>query len=177
MCKLRIAQYYRCICIKLKSNLLFLYSVYWTAHFASIRNHSMTDWGLKGLLEVSWSNPSAQMGSPIANCPGPHPEAFRISPKPESLLPPWAACTSAQWHHREKVLYLNIQMDSCISECAHCLCPDTRHHRYEFVFIFAAFLQVLIHMNEPCPPQDRESQLSQPFLIWDMLLSCHLCGP
>lgn len=103
MCKLRIAQYFRCICIRVKPNLLFWYSVCWTAHFASIWNHSMTDWGLKGLLEVSWSNPFAQMGSPRASCPGPRPEGFWISPKMEALLPPWAVCTSAQWHHREKM--------------------------------------------------------------------------
>ena len=38
-------------------------------------------WGWKGSLEVIWSKPPAQAGPPTADCPGPCPDGFWISPK------------------------------------------------------------------------------------------------
>lgn len=57
--------------------------------------HSITQWlRLEG---TSWGHgvlPTTQAGSPRTDCSGLYPDDFGISPRMETLQPPWATCAS-----------------------------------------------------------------------------------
>lgn len=83
--------------------------------------HKISDWlRSEGALQVIWSNHSAQAGPPRACFPGPCPDGFGITPRMESLQPPWEICASA-WSLTEKTVSWYSEGTSCVSVCAYCL--------------------------------------------------------
>ena len=75
--------------------LKYMYVLYISFYLTFSLWHRITECsGLEGPLCIISSNPPAKAGSPRADCRGPRPGGFWISPE-ETPQPPWEACSSA----------------------------------------------------------------------------------
>lgn len=74
--------------------------------------------GWKNPLDVIWSNPPAQAGSPKACCPEPCSEGFWVCISMETPQPHWATCACA--HPHSKTVFPDVQREPLVSACVHC---------------------------------------------------------
>ena len=85
-------------------------------------NYRITEWlRLAGTSGYHLVQTQVQVGSPRASCPVPCPDVFWISPRMETLPPPWPTCASARLPSMGKSVSWCSEGTSCFSVCTHCL--------------------------------------------------------
>lgn len=139
--------------------------------------------GWMGPQEAIWSNLSDQAGAPTGSFPGPCSYRFQLSPRvdvPQTLS---ATHASAQSHSEWKSISWCSERIPWASICAHHLwsCSWAQLRRVRLHPPFIPLSGDYRHWWDPSEPsllKTEQTQLSQPFLIGEMLQFLkHLCSP